>query len=79
MTTSNNSNAFDGIEVRAALDEHADAWRAWQRMANREERATSEGNKWGCAETVRYNRAVAVLLQLGHTPAGIAGIESDVI
>lgn len=79
MTLSKNANEFDSIEVNKALDEHSDAWRAWNRMANRELRSTSAGNKWGCDEKVRYNRAVTVLLQLGHTAATIAEIESEVI
>ena len=45
MTLSMNANEFDSIEVKKALDEHSDAWRAWNRMVNHEMCATSLGNK----------------------------------
>ena len=79
MTLSKNANEFDSIEVKKALNEHADAWRAWNRMANRELRAMSEGNKWGCDEKVRLQHARAALLQLGHSQAEIDANESEVI
>lgn len=79
MTLSKNANEFDSIEVKQALDEHSDAWNAWNRMANRELRAAAEGNKWGCSEAVRLHNARTALLQLGHSQAEIDANESEVI
>lgn len=79
MTLSKNANEFDSVEVKQALDEHADAWCAYRRMTTRELRAAAEGNKWGCAEAVRLHNARTALLQLGHSQAAIDANESEVI
>jgi hypothetical protein len=79
MTLSKNANPFDSIEVEKALNEHADAWRAYARMTTRELRAAAEGNKWGCSEAVRLHNARTALLNLGHSQAEIDANESEVI
>jgi len=78
VTYSDSSNQFDLIETDIAIREHADAFKAYQRMTAHELRNTAEGNKWGCNERVRYQHAVTKLMQLGKTVKEIARLEEGI-
>lgn len=78
MTYSDSSNQFDPIETAAAITEHADAFRAYQRMTAHELRNTAGGNKWGCSEKARYTHSVTKLMELGKTVKDIARLEEGI-
>lgn len=78
MTYSDSSNQFDPIETKNAIAEHADAYRAYQRMVTHELRNTGSGNKWGCSEKARYTHSVTKLMELGKTVKDIARLEEGI-